>query len=50
MFPLLIERADKHSDYIPALERADAGDLGNLIELFYKRQERVALRAISLYL
>jgi len=48
MFPLLIDRADKHSEYIPALERADAGDLGKLIEFFYKREERVALRAISM--
>ena len=48
MFPLLIDRADKHSEYLPALERADAGDLGTLIEFFYKREERVALRAISL--
>jgi fido (protein-threonine AMPylation protein) len=48
MFPLLIDRADKHSDYLPALECADAGDLGKLIEFFYKREERVALRAISL--
>lgn len=48
MFPLLIDRADKHSDYIPALERADAGNLGKLIEFFYKREQRVALRAISL--
>jgi Fic family protein len=47
MFPLLIDRSDKHSEYIPALERADAGDLGKLIEVFYKREERVALRAIS---
>lgn len=47
MFPLLIERSDKHSEYIPALERADAGDLSKLIEFFYKREERVALRAIS---
>jgi fido (protein-threonine AMPylation protein) len=48
MFPLLIDRADKHSDYIPALERADSGDLSKLIEFFYKREERIALRAISL--
>lgn len=48
MFPLLIDRADKHSEYLPALERADAGELGQLIELFYKSEERVALRAISL--
>lgn len=48
MFPLLIDRADKHSEYIPALEHADAGDLRKLIEFFYKREERVALRAISL--
>jgi Fic family protein len=48
MLPLLINRADKHSDYLPALERADAGDLAKLIEFFYKREERVALRAISL--
>ena len=48
MFPLLIDRTDKHSEYIPALERADAGELGKLIEFFYKREERVALRAISL--
>jgi hypothetical protein len=27
--------------FIPALERADAGDLGKLIEFFYKREERV---------
>ncbi|HEX4420151.1 MAG TPA: Fic family protein [Kofleriaceae bacterium] len=48
MFPLLIDRADKHSENLPALERADAGELGKLIEFFYKREERVALRAISL--
>jgi len=48
MFPLLIERSDKYSEYIPALERADAGDLSKLIDFFYRREERVALRAISL--
>jgi hypothetical protein len=48
MFPLLVDRADKYSDYIPALERADSGDLCKLIEFFYKREERVAIRAISL--
>lgn len=48
MFPLLIDRTDKHSEYIPALECADAGDLGKLVEFFYKREERVGLRAISL--
>ncbi|HWO21980.1 MAG TPA: Fic family protein [Kofleriaceae bacterium] len=48
MFPLLVERSDKFSEYIPALERADAGDLSKLIEFFHRREERVALRAISL--
>lgn len=47
MFPLLIERTDKYSEYIPALEQADAGVLSKLIAFFYKREERVALRAIS---
>ena len=48
MFPLLIDRSDKHSEYIPALERTDADELERLIEFSYKRAERVALRAISL--
>jgi Fic family protein len=37
MFPLLIDRSDKHSEYIPALERADADEL--------ERADRIFLQA-----
>jgi Fic family protein len=47
LFPVLILRDDKFSTYLPALEKADQGDLRPLVQLFYKREERMVLRAIS---
>jgi len=44
----VIREADRITDYIPALERADAGDLRPLINLFANRQKDEILRALSL--
>jgi len=47
LFPLLVDRSDRDRVYIPALERADHGDLAPLVAFFAKCQERVLTKAIS---
>ena len=47
LFPVLILRDDKFTDYLPALEKADRGDLHPLVDLFCRREQRMVLRAIS---
>ena len=46
LFPLVVHRSHR-VDYISALERADAGDLGPLIDLFAEIQSDTVLRALS---
>lgn len=47
LFPLLIERGDKETRYLPALEAADTGNLRPLVDLFARCMERVTMRAIA---
>ncbi len=47
LFPLLVQRSDKERHYLPALEKADQGDLGPLVRFFGRCLERVLTRAIS---
>lgn len=47
LFPLLIDRGDRDASYLPAVRRAERGDLGALVRFFFERQERVVRRAIS---
>lgn len=46
-FPLVIRDADRQG-YIDALEKADAGDLRPLIDIFARRQKESILRAVGL--
>lgn len=46
-FPLVIHR-DLREDYIGALEKADIGDLSELVNLFSKVQKKAFLKALSL--
>jgi len=46
LFPLVVSRTDRPA-YIAALETADAGDLGNLVDLFAGIQADTILRALS---
>lgn len=45
LLPLLVERDDRDTRYIPALEAADHGDLRPLVEFFADCMSRVLLRA-----
>ncbi len=45
-FPLVIRRDDQ--PYIPALEAADHGDLGQLVQLFVRIERQALMRAIGL--
>jgi len=47
LFPLVIRDSDR-KDYISSLEEADAGDLGNLVSLFARRQRDSILTALGL--
>jgi hypothetical protein len=47
LFPVLVLRGDKHTEYLPALEKADSGDLVPLVQLFCQREQRMVTRAIS---
>ena len=46
LFPVVISRDDR-SEYIDALEQADAGNLSHLIDLFVNLEKEVILRALS---
>lgn len=46
-FPLVVRDADR-AEYILALEKADAGDLGSLVNIFSKRQREAILLALGL--
>lgn len=46
-FPLVISR-DFREEYIDALEKADQGNLSNLINLFVKLQKKTFVKALSL--
>jgi Fic family protein len=48
LFPLVIRDADRTKEYIPALEKADAGDLKPLVTLFARRQKEEVLHALGL--
>ena len=45
-FPIVISRNDR-TEYINALERADAGDLTSLIELFVRLEKNTILQALD---
>ena len=47
LFPLLVDRGDRDSVYLPSLEAADQGDLAPLVRFFARCEERVLTRAIS---
>lgn len=47
LFPLVVDREQRDTRYLPALRAADAGDLGPLIQFFGECQERIVLRALS---
>ena len=47
LFPLTIHR-DSRSDYLSALEKADGGDLTELVNLFSERQKSSLLKAIAI--
>ena len=47
LFPLTIHR-DYRSEYISALEKADAGDISQLIRLFADRQKSALLNALAI--
>lgn len=45
-FPFWVDR-DRRADYIEALELADRGDLGPLVEMMARQQKRSMVRALS---
>ena len=47
LFPLIVDRSDRDTKYMPALRTADAGDLGHLATLFGECQKRAIIQAIS---
>lgn len=47
LFPLLVDRSEFATAYVPALETADRGDLAPLVRSFAGCQERMLLKAIS---
>src|SRR5205823_2112267 len=47
LFPLLVDRAEFATSYVPALEAADRGDLAPLVRYFSTCQERMLAKAIS---
>lgn len=47
LFPLLVSRDDRDRSYLPALERADWGELRPLTEFFAQCVQRVLTHAIS---
>ncbi len=47
LFPLVIRESDR-KEYIDALEKADAGNLGTLVALFARRQRDAILKALGL--
>jgi Fic family protein len=47
LFPLVVDRTQRDSEYMPALREADAGRLQPLVTLFAECQEQAILRAVS---
>lgn len=47
LFPLVVDRGDRDSRYIPALQAADRGDLAPLVGFFALCQQRAIIQAIS---
>ena len=47
LFPLVVDRADRDTRYIPALRHADSGDLALLVRFFADCQQRAIIQAIS---
>ncbi len=47
LFPLVVRDSDR-KEYIGALETADAGDIGNLVRFFMRRQKDALLKALGL--
>ncbi len=48
LFPLVVDRSDRDVKYMPALVRADRGDLTPLVQLFAECQERAIVQAVSM--
>lgn len=48
LFPLVVDRADRDTRYMPALRAADQGDLSPLVLFFGECQQRAVIQAISL--
>jgi Fic family protein len=47
LFPLVVDRRDRDSRYMPALQAADHGDLRPLIQFFAECEQRAIIQAIS---
>lgn len=47
-FPLVIVNDQHRSKYIEALEKADAGQLGSLVELFSELEQKAFIKALSI--
>jgi Fic family protein len=47
LFPLVVRDSDR-KEYIGALETADAGDMGDLVRFFVRRQKDALLKALGL--
>jgi hypothetical protein len=47
LFPLVVDRSDRDSTYMPALRAADGGDLAPLVTLFGSCEKRAIIQAIS---
>ncbi len=47
LFPLVVDRTRRDREYMPALQRADSGDIQPLVKLFVECQEEAILAAVS---
>lgn len=47
LFPLVVDRTDRDTRYIPALRSADGGDLAPLVLFFADCQQRAIIQALS---
>jgi hypothetical protein len=47
LFPLVVDRRDRDTKYMPALRRADRGDLAPVAKLFAECEQRAIIQALS---
>jgi hypothetical protein len=47
LFPLVVDRSDRDTRYIPALQHADRGELAPLVRFFSDCQQRAIIQALS---